>query len=210
MCKITSELAVFDRYAIKILKQPLFHCASFLHARGVGADHVTVVSFFIGLGVLPALYAQCYGCALLCIVVNRIGDGIDGALARMTRVSDAGGFLDIVLDFIFYASVVLGFALADPVQNGPAAVLLLFSFVGTGSSFLAFAIMAERRGLESITYVSKGIYYLEGLTEATETICCFILFCIFPGLFPVIASVFAGLCLVTTATRVVGGYYSLK
>jgi len=201
---------VFDQYAIKLLKQPLSHCASLLRSKGVGADQVTIASFFIGLGVLPALYFHCYGWALFCIVVNRIGDGIDGALARMTQVSDGGGFLDIVLDFIFYASVVLGFALADPEQNGLAAVLLLFSFVGTGSSFLAFAIMAEKRGLENIVYVHKGIYYLEGLTEATETITCFVLFCLFPMFFPVIATVFAVLCLVTTTTRVVGGYYSLK
>ena len=201
---------MFDKYAIRILKQPLFHSASFLCVRGVTADQVTIISFVIGLGVLPALFFQCYGCALLCIVVNRIGDGIDGALARMTQVSDGGGFLDIVLDFIFYASVVLGFALADPEQNGLAAVLLLFSFVGTGSSFLAFAIMAERRGIESIIYSHKGIYYLEGLTEATETITCFVLFCLFPSWFPVIATVFAVLCLITTTTRVVSGYYSLK
>lgn len=201
---------MFDRYAIKILKEPLSRCASLLHAKGVGADQVTIVSFFIGLGVVPALYFQCYGCALFCIVVNRLGDGIDGALARMTQVSDGGGFLDIVLDFIFYAVVVLGFALADPEQNALAAVLLLFSFVGTGSSFLAFAVMAERRGLENIIYAHKGIYYLEGLTEATETILCFVLFCLFPLYFPVIATVFAVLCLVTTVTRVIGGYYSLK
>lgn len=201
---------MFDRYAIKILKEPLSRCASLLHAKGVGADQVTIVSFFIGLGVVPALYLQCYGCALFCIVVNRLGDGIDGALARMTQVSDGGGFLDIVLDFIFYAVVVLGFALADPEQNALAAVLLLFSFVGTGSSFLAFAVMAERRGLENIIYAHKGIYYLEGLTEATETILCFVLFCLFPLYFPVIATVFAVLCLVTTVTRVIGGYYSLK
>lgn len=201
---------MLDRYAIRILKQPLFHSASILRSKGVTADQVTIISFIIGLGVLPTLYFQCYGCALFCIVVNRVGDGVDGALARMTQVSDGGGFLDIVLDFIFYASVILGFALADPEQNSLAAVLLLFSFVGTGSSFLAFAIMAERRGIESIIYSHKGIYYLEGLTEATETITCFVLFCLFPSWFPVIATVFAVLCLVTTFTRVVGGYYSLK
>jgi phosphatidylglycerophosphate synthase len=201
---------VLDRYAIKILKYPLSRCASMLNSAGVKADQVTIISFVIGLGALPALYLHCYGCALLCIVVNRIGDGIDGTLARMTQVSDGGGFLDIVLDFIFYASVVLGFALADPIQNGPAASLLLFSFIGTGSSFLAFAVMAERRGIENITYAHKGIYYLEGLTEATETITCFVLFCLFPDMFPVIAYIFAALCLVTTTTRVVGGYLSLK
>lgn len=201
---------MLDRYAIRILKQPLVHSASFLRSQGMTADQVTIISFVLGLGVLPALYFHCYSCALLCIVVNRIGDGIDGALARMTEVSDGGGFLDIVFDFIFYASVVLGFALADPQQNGLAAALLLFSFVGTGSSFLAFAIMAERRGIESIIYNHKGIYYLEGLTEATETITCFVLFCLFPLWFPVIATAFAILCLITAATRVVGGYYSLK
>ena len=201
---------MLDRYAIKILKQPMFHCASLLKSLGARPDQVTVVSFFIGLGVLPALYFQCYGCALFCIIANRLGDGVDGALARMTQVSDGGGFLDIVLDFIFYASVVLGFALADPDQNGLAAALLLFSFVGTGSSFLAFAIMAERRGIESITYAHKGIYYLEGLAEATETITCFVLFCLFPNYFPLIASIFAAICLATTATRVVGGYLSLR
>ena len=201
---------MLDRYAIKILKQPLFYSASLLKSLGVRPDEVTVISFFIGLGVLPALYFQCYSVALCCIVANRIGDGIDGALARMTKVSDAGGFLDIVLDFIFYASVVFGFALADPGQNGLPAALLLFSFIGTGSSFLAFAIMAERRGIESITYAHKGIYYLEGLAEATETITCFVLFCLFPSFFPVIAYVFAALCLVTTTTRVVGGYLSLQ
>jgi phosphatidylglycerophosphate synthase len=201
---------VLDKYAIKILKQPLFFCASLLKSFGVRADQVTVVSFFIGMGALPALYFQCYGCALCCIIANRVGDGIDGALARMTQVSDGGGFLDIVLDFIFYASVVFGFAMADPQQNGLAASLLLFSFIGTGSSFLAFAIMAERRGIESITYAHKGIYYLEGLAEATETITCFVLFCLFPGFFPVIAYCFAAICFITTATRVIGGYLTLR
>lgn len=201
---------MLDRYAIKILKQPLFYSASVLKSLGARPDQVTVISFFIGLGALPALYFQYYGFALCCIIANRIGDGIDGSLARITKVSDGGGFLDIVLDFIFYASIVLGFALADPVQNGLPAALLLFSFIGTGSSFLAFAIMAERRGIESITYAHKGIYYLEGLAEATETITCFVLFCLFPSFFPVIAYVFAALCMVTTATRVVGGYLSLK
>ncbi|PHR27581.1 MAG: hypothetical protein COA36_09130 [Desulfotalea sp.] len=201
---------MLDRYAIKILKRPLFRCASLLNAVGVRPDQVTLISFIIGLCALPALAFQCYGCALFCIVVNRFGDGVDGALARMTRVSDAGGFLDIVLDFIFYAAVVLGFAFADPEQNGLPAALLLFSFVGTGSSFLAFAIMAERRGIENIIYGHKGIYYLEGLAEATETIVCFVLFCLFPSMFPLIATAFALLCLVTTASRVVGGYRSLQ
>jgi len=148
--------------------------------------------------------------ALVCILLNRLGDGLDGALARMTGASDAGGFLDIVLDFIFYSLVVLGFAVASPEVNSLAAAFLLFSFVGTGSSFLAFAIMAEKRGIENIVYPHKRIYYLTGLAEGTETFLFFILFCIFPASFPLLASVFAFICLLTTLTRVIGGYLVLR
>jgi phosphatidylglycerophosphate synthase len=188
----------------------LQHAAGYCKRRGWKADWVTAVAFCIGLGVLPALYLQMYWLALLCIVLNRIGDGIDGTLARMTRVSDGGGFLDIVCDFIFYGAVVLGFALADPVRNGQAAAILLFSFIGTGSSFLGFAIMAERCGVENIVYPQKGIYYLGGLTEGTETLIFLVVFCLLPSHFPLLAYVFAFFCLATTMSRLIGGYVLLR
>lgn len=52
-------------------------------------------------------------------------------------MTDAGGFLDISLDFLFYALVPFGFILADPTHNALAGGWLLFAFIGTGSSFLA-------------------------------------------------------------------------
>jgi hypothetical protein len=60
--------------------------------------------------------------------------------------TDRGAFLDITLDFLFYASIPLAFALADPAANALPAAVLLAAFIGTGSSFLAFAVLAERRG----------------------------------------------------------------
>lgn len=184
--------------------------AGSLRSLGCSPDQVSCAAFAIGMVALPALYLHMYRLALVCIVLNRIGDGLDGALARLTKTSDAGGFLDIVLDFIFYSSVVLGFALAAPETNGLAAAILLFSFVGTGSSFLAFAIMAERRGIENIAHLRKGIYYLAGLAEGTETVIFLMLFCIFPGHFPLLATLFAAICLLTTVTRVIGGYLALR
>lgn len=201
---------MLDRYTIRLFKNPLAFIAGIVQRLGGKPDQVTIVSFLVGLLVLPALYFQNYWLALLFIVLNRIGDGVDGSLARLTEPSDAGGYLDIVLDFIFYSAVVLGFALADTEKNGLAAAVLLFAFVGTGSSFLAFALMAERRGIENIIYPNKGIYYLGGLTEGSETIICFVLFCLFPSFFVVLAFLFAALCFITTLTRVIGGYYSLK
>ncbi|MGB3209804.1 MAG: CDP-alcohol phosphatidyltransferase family protein [Desulforhopalus sp.] len=201
---------MLDRWTIRIFRNPLNRLAARLKQTGCRPDHISFGAFGIGMAVLPALYLHHYWLALICIVVNRIGDGLDGALARMTQTSDAGSFLDIVLDFIFYSAVVFGFAVANPEVNGLAAATLLFSFVGTGSSFLAFAILAERRGIENIVYPQKGIYYLSGLAEGTETLIFFVLFCIFPDHFPILAYVLAVICLITVLTRVIGGYYALR
>lgn len=201
---------MLDRWSIQLLRTPLDRVAKRLKKSGCSPDQISFVGFVVGMGSLPALYLHMYWLALICILLNRIGDGLDGALARMTKTSDAGGFLDIVLDFIFYSSVVLGFAVAAPEKNGLAAAFLLFTFVGTGSSFLAFAIMAEKRGIENVVYPQKGIYYLSGLAEGTETLVCFVMFCLFPSYFPLLAYVFATVCLITMVTRVVGGYMALR
>jgi hypothetical protein len=87
----------------------------------------------------------------------------------------------------------------------PAAVLLA-AFVGTGSSFLAFAVLAERRGLAATAFPKKGFFYLGGLTEASETLICFALMCLVPGWFDVLAYGFAALCGLTFVTRVIAGW----
>ncbi|MNH16869.1 Inner membrane protein YnjF [compost metagenome] len=105
--------------------------------------------------------------------------------------------------------MVLGFALGAPANALPAATLL-FAFMGTGSSFLAFAIMAGKRGIESPVYRHKSLYYLGGLTEGSETITLFVLMCLWPAAFPPLAYGFALLCLITTLTRLWSGYHSLR
>ncbi len=153
---------------------------------------------------------QYYTLGLVLILLNRCADGLDGALARLGKVSDCGGYLDIVLDFIFYSGVVFAFALADPVANSLVAAALIFSFIGTGCSFLAFAIIAERRGLQNIAYPHKGFYYLGGLAEGTETILFFAVICLFPEYFTTVGWGFAAICVITTITRVVGGYSTIR
>ncbi len=123
--------------------------------------------------------------------------------------TDRGAFLDITLDFLFYASVPLAFAITDPAANALPAAVLLAAFIGTGSSFLAFAVLAERRGLASAAYPDKGLYYLGGLTEASETLICFALMCVWPERFAWWAYGFAVLCGVTTVARIVGGARAL-
>ncbi|MGY6565698.1 MAG: CDP-alcohol phosphatidyltransferase family protein [Halomonadaceae bacterium] len=202
---------MLDRWTMPLAQAPLQVVARGLQRMSVRPDQVTLVSFGIGMLSLPMLAWELYLAALAAILVNRIGDGVDGALARLTgKASDAGGFLDIGLDFVFYAAVVLGFALADPAANALAAAFLLFAFIGTGTSFLAFAIMATRYGLERPHFQRKAFYYLHGLTEGTETILAFVLFCLWPQHFALLATLFAVACLITTATRLWGGYRTLR
>lgn len=192
---------MFDRYFLP-LQQHLFDPpARWLSARKVSADSVTVLGFAIGLLAVPLLATGHYAAALIVILLNRLCDGLDGALARRTQPTDRGAFLDIALDFVFYACVPLGFALADPAHNALAAAVLLFAFMGTATSFLAFSAIAARRGMASSSYPTKGLYYLGGLTEGGETIALFIAMCLWPSAFPLLAYVFAALCGLTTVTR---------
>ncbi|MBR9894100.1 CDP-alcohol phosphatidyltransferase family protein, partial [bacterium] len=172
----------------------------------VGAYSLTLAGFaLVLLGVLASAYGL-FWLALAGLGANRLAAGLDGEVARLAGPTDRGAFLDIALDFLFYALFPLGFAIADPGANALPAVVLVASFVGTGSSFLAFSIIAERRGLTSEDYPSKGIFYLGGLTEGAETIGLFVLICLLPGLFPVLALVFAAACFVTTLTRWLAGW----
>lgn len=139
------------------------------------------------------------GLALL--LLNRAADGLDGALARQLGPTERGAFLDIALDFAVYALFPLGFAVADPAHNALASAALIAAFIGTGSSFLAFAAVAAGRGMTAATFPTKGIYYLGGLTEGAETILAFVAMGIWPAEFAAIAWVFAGLCVLTTLTR---------
>ena len=168
---------------------------------GLGANTVTVLGFLLGAGAWAALAFTLYPLALGLILANRVMDGLDGAVARQRGTTDLGGYLDIVLDFFFYAGVPFFFAVGRPASALPAA-FLVFSFVGTGSSFLAFAAVAAKRGLTTDLRGRKTIYYLGGLTEGAETIALFVLVCVRPDLFDVLAWVFGGLCWLTTATRV--------
>jgi phosphatidylglycerophosphate synthase len=192
---------MLDRHILgwqnRILAKPAAHLARI----GVPADAVTIVGFGIGLASVACLYQQAYAPALICILLNRLLDGLDGAIARAAGPTDRGAFLDIALDFFFYATVPFGFALADPAANALAASALLLSFVGTGSSFLAFAVIAEKRGLSSATFPTKGFYYLGGLTEGTETILVFTAMCLWPKHFATIAWLFATLAAITTLSR---------
>lgn len=200
---------MLDPLARRLIDPPLNLAGAALARRGIGANAVTLSGFAIGLAAPVALAFEAYLAALAAILLNRLADGLDGAVARASRPSDLGGFLDIVLDFVFYAAIPLGFAIGRPDFALPAAFLLA-GFMGTASSFLAFAVFAAKHGLNSGRRGPKALYYLGGLTEGTETIACFVACCLWPALFPYFAYGFGLLCWITTASRVFAGVQAFR
>lgn len=200
---------MLDPLARRLIDPPLNRAGAALAARGIAANTVTLVGFAIGLAAPLALAFEAYLVALAAILLNRLADGLDGAIARARGPSDLGGFLDIVLDFVFYASVPLGFAVGRPDFALPAAFLLA-SFMGTSASFLAFAVFAAKHGLSTNRRGGKALYYLGGLAEGTETIAVFVACCLFPALFPYFAFVFGLLCWLTTLFRVLSGVRAFR
>ena len=201
---------MLDRHITPIIRPAVDRMAKQMMDWGIRADHVTLAAFGIGLIAMVSIALHAYLIGAILILVSRLCDALDGAVARQTAPTDAGGFLDIALDFLFYGGIVLAFAFAAPRANALPAAVLLMSFIGTATSFLAFATLAAKRGITSVQHPGKSFYFLGGLTEATETLVFFILMCVWPRWFAYFAYTFAAFCAITTATRIVGGYQTLQ
>lgn len=181
----------------------LDRAGAWLARRGMSANAFSIAGLGVGLATIPLLAWERYDAALVVILVNRVCDGLDGAIARHKGATPFGGYVDIMCDMGFYAAVPLGFALARP-ENAPWAALLLASFVCTASSFLGRAVLAAQRGEpDDGARGRKSFFNAAGLIEGTETIVAFALFCFFPAMFAWLAGAFAGLCFWTAAGRVV-------
>lgn len=181
---------------------PLNRAGHILARAGVSADAVTLAGLVIGLTAAWCIMGGAVMAALALIVVSRLADGLDGAIARAAGPSDFGGFLDIVCDFLFYGAVPLAFVAMDPATNGLAGAFLLMTFYFNGTTFLGFAVLAEKKQMRTDRQGVKSLYFAGGLLGGTETIAFFVLICLFPAHFAAMAWVFGTLCLFTGASRI--------
>ena len=196
---------MFDAQLRPLIDRLLNPIGRGLVALGMTANQVTMLGAAFGLIAAGCVAAGLFYPALWFVIANRVVDGLDGAVARASRSSDFGGYLDIVSDFIFYSAIPLAFAVARP-ETALAAAFLIFSFIGTATSFLGFAILAEKHQVTTQIRGKKAFYYLGGLTEGTETILLFLAMLVWPDYFSVMAVIFGILCWVTTGTRIYAAY----
>lgn len=201
---------MLDSAVTAAIKPTVTQMARQLKAAGLSANQLTFAGFAVGTSAALSIALGYPLLGLALILLSRLFDALDGAVARLSAATDRGGFLDISLDFVFYASIPLAFALAAPERNALAAAVLLAAFMGTSSSFLAYAAIAAKRGDTNAAPSQKSLVFIGGLTEATETLLCFCLMCLLPQYFVWLAYGFAALCAVTTGTRILLGWHAFK
>lgn len=191
---------MFDAKIRPLIDPPLNRLGGALARAGITANMLTLGGLALGLGGAVAIAFGQIWLGLVLILANRLADGLDGAVARVKGPTALGGYFDIVADFAFYVSVPLGFGVMAAGNTLPALVLTA-SFVLTGVSFLAFAVIAAERGDATAAHGKKSFFYSTGLAEGAETIAVFIAMCLFPAWFAVIAYTYAGLCVLTVFQR---------
>ena len=199
---------MLDPFMRRLIDPPLKGVAA-IWPRRVSANQITIFGFVLGVGCFLAIATNSLTAALILLGLNRLADGLDGAVARAQSPSELGAYLDIVADFALWGLLPIGFIILDS-DNSVAAAVLLSSFSMSMTVFLAFAIMAEKRGLETDAQGRKSFFYVAGLAEGTETIAFFAIVIIWPGAFIPAAFVYAGIVYVSVIGRVASSYSILK
>lgn len=197
---------MLDSTVRPIIDPPLDHIGRFLSRQGISANTMTFMGFGCGLAAILLIIQGEYLWGVFFITLNRLCDGLDGAIARVRGLTDFGGLLDIVCDFIVYAGVVFSFGVHDPDKLIYAAFLVL-SFMGPITSFLAYGIIAAKREVTIDIRGQKSFYYMGGICEGTETFATLVLLCFLPEYFDIICITYGVLCWMTTMGRV---YYAWK
>lgn len=195
-----------------IIDPPLNWFALMFQNSKIAGTHITLFGFAMGIAACGFAFAQDYIWALAFLILNRLCDGLDGPVARAKgQESDFGGYLDILCDFIIYAGFPLAFGLGiGTIESITASAFVLFSIIGTGVSFLAYAIICAKRSIDTDQQGRKTFYFSNGLMEGTETILYMILLCLFPNYFVLICTVFGVLCILTTLMRIRMAYVFFK
>lgn len=199
---------MLDATMRRLIDPPLNAAAGIIGTK-ISANSITIGGFLLGLGAAYAVIEGQFTAALILLLLNRLADGLDGAVARQTKATDLGAYLDIVSDFVLWAILPLAF-LFHNMNNAFAVAVLLSSFSMSMTVFLAYAIQAERRGTVSDAQGKKGFYYLAGLAEGTETILFFIAGMAYPHSFAPLALLFAAFVFLSVIGRLIVSFQSLR
>ena len=152
--------------------------------RGVAPNVLTLIAFVFGIAAALAAWQGLWLAGLLLWTLNRITDGLDGTVARIAeRQTDFGGYLDILLDFIVYATIPIGFAIQSVDRSVLVwtAVLEATFFVNACSWMYLSAVLEKRASGAGVTGELTTVTMPPALVAGFETVVFFGLFFAFPA-----------------------------
>jgi phosphatidylglycerophosphate synthase len=183
-----------------------------LAPRRVHPTAITVAAVVPGLGAAVAAGAGEPVLAVALWLLNRMLDGLDGAVARQAgRRSDLGAYADIVLDVVVYAAIPIGIAVGRDSRAGwIAAAVLLGAFYVNAIAWSYLSALLERRGAGAgargeVTAVTMPA----GLVEGAETVVLFAVALAVPGWSVAVMWAMAAAVLVGVAQRAVAASRTL-
>lgn len=161
---------------------------------------VTIAAFGVGLMAVGAIWQGWYRGGLALFLCNRLLDGLDGTLARVTaQQSDFGGYLDMLLDMAMYAAVpaALAINIGTPAAYLSLTLLLVSFYLNAGSWMYLAALLEKRQHGATARGELTSVTMPGGLMGGTETILFFVLFLLFPA---ALVPLFVAMALLTFAT----------
>ena len=192
---------MIDKKINNYLKPYLFYLAKILYRYNISANFITLIGSITGFLCFFFIIKSNFILAFLFLFLNRLFDGLDGAIARLVGETDLGAFYDIISDFIFYCLFPIAFIFIN-IDNAYSICFLLLSFVATQSTFLASAWLLEKNKIFISKKYTKSFFYIGGITEGFETIICFSLMLLFNNFIDLISYCFGTLCWITFIFRV--------
>jgi len=177
---------MFD-HLFRQLKERWFEPLALRIGRQVSPNALSIAACLLGLFAAWAAARGRHDIALLGWLANRMLDGFDGTLARVTgQQSDFGGYLDIVCDFIVYAAMPIGAVMGSGVPGAEAALVwLLAAFFVNAASWMYLSAVLEKRAVgANVRGELTTVTMPPALIAGTETVIFFSLFLIFPSKVP--------------------------
>ena len=203
---------MIDKY-LRPVKEKLMLPAAQILSKYITPNQITLIAFAFGLLSCVLIILNNFYLALVFWLLNRIIDGLDGTVARVSKKqTNWGAYLDIMLDFIIYTLLPISLTI---VSNKGIYIYLSLSvmlgtfYINTASWMYLSAVLEKRTGNSSVKELTT-ISMPTGLVEGTETIILFTLFFLFPDYLPYLFITVSGLTIIGIIQRMIWGYKNLQ
>jgi len=203
---------MIDKY-LRPLKEKFLLPTAQIISKYFTPNQITLIAFAFGLLSCVLIIFNHLYIALSFWLVNRIIDGLDGTVARISgRQTDWGGYLDIMLDFIIYALIPISFTI---VSNSSfftfiSLSIMLAVFYINSASWMYLSAVLEKQTAIKLEKELTSVSMPTGVIEGTETIFTYTLLFLFSEYLPYLFLTVSGLTFIGIIQRLIWGYKNLK